>query len=480
LKPVLKDGEFDEWVELSYKNRYAGEVYLEMTYYSEAPPPVPALPTDMQSRDLHSRDSSHTGSVTKLKRRPLPQQPDLDDRTPPPSRGFPRHPYEQLPPSTSHSTHSSMPQFVNYQSEYDPPYDYQHDRQQSLGYDREPFPDYAPHVDYSHSAPDSPTLGRRRSEASIRVQYYDIQPLQEVERMTINSAVSNIRSEPRLRPRTSLPLSGQIYLNDHPPVTPHAFETPRDRHRHPLRRESLDEYYKTPPLENYMSPIPLRDASLNRVYDEPQEPIPVYPYVSPLRQPSPPPAPASYVNPHTPPQNFPQTSPQQQPTYSPHTPQQVSIPQQPPTHYSPTPPPHRIHPTPPSRSSASPRTPLKGGSPHPPLKKPTPVRAIDHLPPSSYAPEHTPPAQRRALPTPPIANSSPSEYSLQTSPLTYRAPDVPAKIPIGMTEREYWAVTELENENLVYDVHLRGLHDDNGWREMRSALPNFDSRQDAG
>jgi len=177
--PVFKDGEFDEWVELSYKNRYAGEVYLEMTYYSEAPPPVPALPTDMQSRGLHSRDSSHTGSFTKLKRRPLPQQPDMADRTPPPSRGFPRHPYEQLPPSTSHSTHSSFSQFGNHQSEYDPSYDYQHERQQSLGYDRGPFPDYQPHFDYSHSAPDSPTLGRRRSEASIRIPYYDIQPLQE-------------------------------------------------------------------------------------------------------------------------------------------------------------------------------------------------------------------------------------------------------------------------------------------------------------
>ena len=108
------------------------------------------------------------------------------------------------------------------------------------------------------------------------------------------------------------------------------------------------------------------------------------------------------------------------------------------------------------------------------------MRAIDHLPQSSYAPEHTPPVQRRALPTPPIANSSPSEYSLQSSPLAYRGPEVPAKIPIGMTEREYWAVTELEDEDVVHDLHLRGLNDDSGWREMRSSLPNFDSRRDTG
>jgi len=58
-------------------------------------------------------------------------------------------------------------------------------------------------------------------------------------------------------------------------------------------------------------------------------------------------------------------------------------------------------------------------------------------------------------------------------------PDVPAKIPLGMTEREYWAMTELEEEESGShgDVRLRGLNDDNGWREMRNALPDFDSRR---
>ena len=40
LKSIYKDGEFDKWVELLYNFQYVGEVYLEMTYYSEAPPPV--------------------------------------------------------------------------------------------------------------------------------------------------------------------------------------------------------------------------------------------------------------------------------------------------------------------------------------------------------------------------------------------------------------------------------------------------------
>src|SRR5579862_432143 len=110
LKSVYKDGEFDEWVELKFKGRYAGEIYLEMTYYSEAPPPVPALPKEIVSRGLRSRGGSQNGGGgaggNRLKRRPLPQQPDLSGLgPPPPSRGFPRHPYEPLPPSTSYSNY---------------------------------------------------------------------------------------------------------------------------------------------------------------------------------------------------------------------------------------------------------------------------------------------------------------------------------------------------------------------------------------
>jgi hypothetical protein len=70
---------------------------------------------------------------------------------------------------------------------------------------------------------------------------------------------------------------------------------------------------------------------------------------------------------------------------------------------------------------------------------------------------------------------------VQSSPLAYRVPNVPAKIPLGMTEREYWQVTELEEEEEERgghaDVRLRGLNDDNGWTEMRNALPNYDSRR---
>lgn len=34
LRNVYKKGEFDEWVSLKFRDRYAGEVYIEMTFYS--------------------------------------------------------------------------------------------------------------------------------------------------------------------------------------------------------------------------------------------------------------------------------------------------------------------------------------------------------------------------------------------------------------------------------------------------------------
>lgn len=34
LTETLKSGEFDEWVTIKAKDRYAGEVYLELTFYS--------------------------------------------------------------------------------------------------------------------------------------------------------------------------------------------------------------------------------------------------------------------------------------------------------------------------------------------------------------------------------------------------------------------------------------------------------------
>ncbi|KAA1076312.1 hypothetical protein PGT21_002232 [Puccinia graminis f. sp. tritici] len=49
LTDTLKKGEFDDWVTVTNKGKYQGEVYLEMTFYSAKPPPeklhTPAGPT---------------------------------------------------------------------------------------------------------------------------------------------------------------------------------------------------------------------------------------------------------------------------------------------------------------------------------------------------------------------------------------------------------------------------------------------------
>ncbi|EGN99131.1 hypothetical protein SERLA73DRAFT_17409, partial [Serpula lacrymans var. lacrymans S7.3] len=40
IKETLKTGEFDDWVDLETSGGKRGEVYLEMTYYAAAPPPL--------------------------------------------------------------------------------------------------------------------------------------------------------------------------------------------------------------------------------------------------------------------------------------------------------------------------------------------------------------------------------------------------------------------------------------------------------
>ncbi|WVN86238.1 uncharacterized protein L203_101399 [Cryptococcus depauperatus CBS 7841] len=40
IEEVLKKGEVDEWYEFLYKDKYSGELYLELTFFSNDPPPV--------------------------------------------------------------------------------------------------------------------------------------------------------------------------------------------------------------------------------------------------------------------------------------------------------------------------------------------------------------------------------------------------------------------------------------------------------
>ncbi|KAH9816546.1 C2 domain-containing protein [Melampsora americana] len=39
ITETLKKGEFDDWVTITHKDKYQGEIYLEMTFYSAKPPP---------------------------------------------------------------------------------------------------------------------------------------------------------------------------------------------------------------------------------------------------------------------------------------------------------------------------------------------------------------------------------------------------------------------------------------------------------
>jgi hypothetical protein len=44
-----------------------------------------------------------------------------------------------------------------------------------------------------------------------------------------------------------------------------------------------------------------------------------------------------------------------------------------------------------------------------------------------------------------------------------------------MTDKEYWAMKELEGD--VGDTRLYGLDEERGWREVRNALPDVEMRR---
>jgi len=101
---------------------------------------------------------------------------------------------------------------------------------------------------------------------------------------------------------------------------------------------------------------------------------------------------------------------------------------------------------------------------------------MDILSPFSFAPEHATPSQRRTVPQRPIAQSLPSELSPRTSPLVVREhqhqswsmvyrgeergesgglPEIAAKMPVGMTERECWATKQVELQRDLEEVGER-------------------------
>lgn len=100
INKVIEDGEEDNWYELQYRGRPAGEIYLEMTFYSAKPPPR-RQPTRYGMSKQHPRPTGFAN------RPPLPQQQQV-----PPhyitSSPYPPQPNNVRPvaptPVESHST----------------------------------------------------------------------------------------------------------------------------------------------------------------------------------------------------------------------------------------------------------------------------------------------------------------------------------------------------------------------------------------
>ena len=74
LDDVLTKGEFDEWVEIKYKDRYAGEVYLEMTFYRSASAGAKDVPAHqrLQTQRVRPASPGTPNSVSSLRMLPDP------------------------------------------------------------------------------------------------------------------------------------------------------------------------------------------------------------------------------------------------------------------------------------------------------------------------------------------------------------------------------------------------------------------------
>ncbi|CAG8537037.1 11751_t:CDS:2 [Funneliformis mosseae] len=97
LSQVLENGEWDDWHEIKYRNKYAGEVFLEMTfYYADAPPP------QKQLQAQHQRPQP-TSAPPSIPFQPPPPQPN--------SYGPSATPY---PPVVTNQPPMSAPSAVGY------------------------------------------------------------------------------------------------------------------------------------------------------------------------------------------------------------------------------------------------------------------------------------------------------------------------------------------------------------------------------
>ncbi|KAJ8662077.1 hypothetical protein O0I10_001767 [Lichtheimia ornata] len=94
LTKVLKEGEDDDWVPLSQRGKEAGDVYLELTFYSANPPP-----RRQPTRLVHPRPP-HMGRGVSFPRPPMPSQYPARPRPPmPPPPGTAPGPTVHMSPA---------------------------------------------------------------------------------------------------------------------------------------------------------------------------------------------------------------------------------------------------------------------------------------------------------------------------------------------------------------------------------------------
>ncbi|KAL1925424.1 uncharacterized protein VTP21DRAFT_307 [Calcarisporiella thermophila] len=98
---VLKEGELDDWFKLEYNGRYAGEIYIEFTFYSSsAPPPPTVAPTPPP---VPHELKVQGGQVKPLPTPPLPQRPIATGKPSQPSHQYGNQANYQRPPGHSPS-----------------------------------------------------------------------------------------------------------------------------------------------------------------------------------------------------------------------------------------------------------------------------------------------------------------------------------------------------------------------------------------
>ncbi|PKC09309.1 hypothetical protein RhiirA5_312323 [Rhizophagus irregularis] len=105
LSEVLDKTEWDAWHEISFRNKYAGEVSLEMTFYYDEPPPQ----KHVHNQPVHSNSlppqapvpNSYLNSASHIAPPPVVNKPISAPSAYPPSNTYPTSPNAYPPPNSS-------------------------------------------------------------------------------------------------------------------------------------------------------------------------------------------------------------------------------------------------------------------------------------------------------------------------------------------------------------------------------------------